>query len=179
MNFLRLLIKILGYSGLALIYVFCVLSLLSDVPFVPTKIALVPFWTIIPFLPIMIRGYQIKSGTRTASKGSRFAKIIKFSGDFAKMGDLIDNFLRTSGYRILSYGDEIVYYRDGECFKFSIKPEGILIEAFVIILTFIEDDLEDSIGLIGKRALKKTVDKTIVMIEDDEKNRLSAQNEVQ
>ncbi|MCL2076101.1 MAG: hypothetical protein FWH15_06635 [Betaproteobacteria bacterium] len=123
-------------------------------------------------IPLMVRQSQINRGKRTAPKGSRFTKLVKFSGDFEKITNIIDDFLTANGFHKQSYGDETIYRRgsgmiaSSQFFKFSRVQEGIFIEAFVIF--FREMNLDGFVGIAVKVPLKKIVDKIIVMIETNE-----------
>lgn len=109
-------------------------------------------------------------------KGSRFKKVVRFSGDFEKMSALINDSLTADDYRVEKYGNETVYRKGSrmmtgrQFFKFSKAPDGVLIEAFVNLFGSNESGIDGFVGAVAKKQLKKTVDKVAAMIEGNEKN---------
>jgi len=111
-----------------------------------------------------------------SNKGSRFKKLIRFSGDFEKMNKLINDFLISKGYCIENYGNEVVYRKGSRLLigrkfiKISSESEGILVEAFVNLSGKNESGIDGFVGAASKKQLKGVVDKVIAMIEVDGKS---------
>ena len=107
-------------------------------------------------------------------KGSRFKKLVNFSGDFDKMSAQIDGFLAASNFHIQNYGSETVYCKGSRLLvgrkfiKYTRAPEGILVEAFINLFGSNESGIDGFVGAVAKKQLKVTVDKVIAMIEAGE-----------
>ena len=106
-----------------------------------------------------------------SQKGSRFKKLVSFSGDFDKMNAHVDGFLTASNFHIQNYGSETVYCQGSRLLvgrkfiKITRAPEGILVEAFINLFGSNEDGIDGFVGAVAKKQLKGTVDKVIAMIE--------------
>jgi len=106
-----------------------------------------------------------------SNKGSRFKKLVPFSGEFEEMNKRINDFLVSNHYCIENYGNEAVY-RSGsrllvgrKFIKISKESEGILVEAFVNLFGNNESGIDGFVGAVAKKQLKGVVDKVIAMIE--------------
>jgi len=121
-------------------------------------------------IPLIMKQKKINKGDGKARQGKRFIKLVNFSGDSYKIGEKIDNVLAANGYVSHKYGEEMVYRNGsgmataGKFFKYTIKPDGILIEAFVILFGVQESNLEGFTGIVSKKPLKKMVNEIIFMI---------------
>jgi len=106
-----------------------------------------------------------------SNKGSRFKRLVRFSGDFEKMNQLINDFLISNHYCIENYGNEVVYRKGSRLLigrkfiKISRDSEGILVEAFVNLFGSNESGIDGFVGAASKKQLKKVVNKVIAMIE--------------
>ncbi|MCL2162674.1 MAG: hypothetical protein FWH56_12540 [Betaproteobacteria bacterium] len=111
-------------------------------------------------------------------KGSRFKKLVSFTGDFDKMSARIDDFLAASNFHIQNYGSETVYCKGSRLLvgrkfiKFSRAPEGVLVEAFINLFGSNESGIDGFVGAVAKKQLKATVDQVIAMIEAGEQGNL-------
>ena len=106
-----------------------------------------------------------------SNKGSRFKKLLRFSGDFEEMNKHINDFLVSEGYCIENYSNEVVYRKGSRLLtgrkfiKISKESEGILIEAFVNLFGSNESGIDGFVGIAAKKQLKGTVNQVIALIE--------------
>jgi len=124
-------------------------------------------------IPLIIKQRAINKGGSKAASGERFSQVVAFSGNRSEMEDKLIEFLLLSGFKPQTYGDEKVY-RKGEgmmtacqMLKYTFVPEGILLEAFVILFGAKESGLTGFTGIIVKKPLKETVIRIIKLIESN------------
>lgn len=126
-------------------------------------------------IPLMKKQKRINKGQDVAQggigTGSRFEQTVLFKGNKEELEIKIKEFLAQKKFNIQEYGSEKVYRKGdgvwvaGQFIKYYFVPNGVKIEAFVILFGTKESNLEGFTGIAAKKPLKKVVNELISLIK--------------
>lgn len=124
-------------------------------------------------IPLIIKQARINKGTTKAAIGRRFKQVVPYRGDIHIIAQSVSEFLNSRGFFLQTYGDNEDVFRKGsgmmtagQFIKLSVIPEGVLVEAFVILFGVQESGLDGFTGIVSKAPLKKIVSQVIAMISN-------------
>ncbi len=126
-------------------------------------------------IPLIRKQKRINNGQDVAQggigTGSRFEQTVLFDGNKEELEIKIKEFLAQKKFTLQKYGNENIYRKGdgvwvaGQFIKYYFVPNGVKIEAFVILFGFQESSLEGFTGIFAKKPLKKVVNELIDLIK--------------
>jgi hypothetical protein len=128
-------------------------------------------------LPFWIGQAQINNGTRKAKRPNRHVRTVRFTGDFNYLAQKLNDFLISNEFQSQPYGGDEMVYRCGSGYwlparfvKFSYIPDGVLIEAFLIIYGYWENPISGIMGWPVHGPFLNTINRLENIIQWEEYN---------